>query len=289
MSSVIVGNAVKREGGASIRSSGGVLVYECQYSYIVQATSKSEDYLVVLNTPGLPVVGTTVEPTGYAVCTAKVGTRRAENPLLWDIVCDFSSEVEEKSGGDDGSGNNSGGGSDPADWIPIYETKFEPYQEVVTKDFAGAAVANSAGQPFANGMTITKFLPVWEFYQFESAAVTDEEIIGRTDIVNSAAFKGRAEKTLHCTVTSSVIGRYYGALRRLTQYRLRYKSDKWTHKRLDVGTVYLDAGSLKAYIKDGQVINGPLDGSGARQADGTDPAILEFDMFEAKSFSFLRT
>lgn len=283
MATSIRSNSVKREGSAKIRSSKGTPVYECSYSYIVVATTVDEDYLDVLSTAGLPIVGVTVEPTGFAICTSKVGTRRAENPKIWDIVCDFSSEIEDTSG--------SGGdpSSDPETWVPIYETKFERYQEIVTRDFAGNAITNSAGQTFANGMTIGRYLPVWEFYQIEASSVSDETIIARTEVVNSSTFKGRAAKTLLCTVLSSVIGRYYGQLRRLTQYQLKYKAEKWTHKRADVGTLRLNtSGDLVPYEVDGMVVNGNLDGSGAAVADGDPPAILEFEMFNPVSFSFLR-
>lgn len=283
MSTSVRGNTVKREGSARIRSSKGTPVYECSYSYIVEATAKDEDYLDVLATAGLPVVGVTVEPSGFAVCTSKVGARRAENPKLWDVVCDFSSEI------DDTSGSEGDPASDPETWVPLYETKFERYQEVVTRDFAGVAIANSVGQAFPNGMTITKHIPIWEFYQIESAGLSDETVIGRSDVVNSSTFKGRAAKTLLCVVLSSVIGRYYGALRRLTRYQLKYKPDKWTHKRLDVGTLRFNlSNELVAYEIDNQVVSGGLDGTGAAVDEGDPPAVLEFDMHNAISFSFLR-
>jgi hypothetical protein len=87
-----------------------------------------------------------------------------------------------------------------------------------------------------------------------------------------------------------VIGFYYGRLRRLTQYRIIYNVRNWTDKRLDTGTVYLDAGALKAYTDaDGNVIEGALNGSGAKQAAGTAPAIRTFDKFPTIDFNtFLR-
>lgn len=286
MSTSIVGNTVKREGSARIRSNKGTPVYECSYSYIIQATAKDEDYLDVLATTGLPIVGVTVEPSGFAICTSKVGTRRTDNPKIWDITCEFSSEI------DDSSGSGGDPSSDPETWVPLYETKFERYQEVVTRDFSGTTIANSAGQPFPNGMTISRYLPVWEFFQIEASSVTDANVLARSEVVNTSTFKGCAAKTLLCTVLSSVIGRYYGTLRRLTLYQLKYKADKWTHKRQDVGTVFKSAAPVELYdytSEDGTIICGPLDGSGGKQTAGTAAAILEFDMYQAVSFSFLRT
>jgi hypothetical protein len=115
-------------------------------------------------------------------------------------------------------------------------------------------------------------------------------MLTRDEVVNSTPFKGRAAKTLLCTITSSVIGFYYGRLRRLTQYRIIYNLRDWRDKRLDTGTVYLDAGTLKAYTDaDGNVIEGALNGSGAKQTAGTAPAIRYFDKFATIDFNtFLR-
>lgn len=89
---------------------------------------------------------------------------------------------------------------------------------------------------------------------------------------------------------SSVIGYYYGARRRLTRYSMRYNSKTWRHKRLDVGTVYLDAGAHKPYLDDaGNVILGGLNGSGGKVTVGDPPAVLNFDLHTAVDFSsFLR-
>lgn len=298
MSSSVVGSSVKREGSARIRSNKGTPVYECSYSYIVECSAKDESYSSVLATSGLPLVGITVEPSGLAVCTSKVGTRRESNPFYWDIVCEFSSEI------DDSSGSGGDPTSDPTTWVPIYETRFERYQEVVTQDFSGTTIANSASQPFPNGITVTRHIPVWEFFQIEASSVTDNQILGRIDVVNSSTFtrggSSYAAKTLLCNVLSSVIGRYYGTLRRLTQYQVKYKADKWTHKRFDVGNLWQKQ-SLTTLIpiEEASPIPIPLDGNGrpAGGYDGTSdrptktpsaPAILEFDIYDAVSFSFLR-
>jgi hypothetical protein len=198
-------------------------------------------------------------------------------------LCEFSSQVDESQSNQDPS-------TDPSEWIPIYETKFERISENVSKDIDGDAVANSAGQPFETGIILSRFIPVWEFFQFESATVTDETIIGRNEKLNNGTFRGRAEKTLLLTVMSSVVGFYYGQRRRLTQYQLKYNQRTWRHKRLDVGTVYLLNNKHEDYLSEkGTVMLGGLDGSGAKVAVGDAPAVLEFDIYESISFSFLRT
>ena len=116
-------------------------------------------------------------------------------------------------------------------------------------------------------------------------------MIDRNEVVNSATFQGRAAKTLLCNVMSSVIGYYYGARRRLTKYSLRYNVATWQHKRLDVGTVYLSAGTHLPYLDaSGNVMLGGLNGLGAKVTPGNAPSVLAFDMYTAVAFAtFLRT
>jgi hypothetical protein len=281
MANTILGET--RPAQISIRSNGGIPLLDETYHFLVRAESKNTSRLLVVTTPGLPVVGVTVSSFGFSVCKSKVAVRRENQADLWDVTCEFSSEVDEKQSNQDPS-------SDPSTWVPIYETKFERVQMVVTRDYAGTAIANSAGQPFPNGMTITRKLPQWEFYQFEPASVSDETVIARSETTNSGAFKGRPARTLLCVVLSSQLGFYYGTRLRFTRYSLTYDVLKWTHKRLDVGTVYLSGSDHLPYLDDsGNVMEGGLNGSGAKVTVGDPPSILEFDMYNAIDFStFLR-
>ena len=273
----------QREGKSSIRSSGGLPVLDETYYHLVIADSTTADRLSVLATPGVPIPGFTTSAWGGAICKHVEATRRPDQIRYWDIVSEFSSDVDERQ-------SSFNPRTDPVTWIPTYETKFERLQENMTKDADGTAVANSAGQPFENGIIRARFIPMWEFFQFESADLTDEQVLDRNEVVNDATFRGRLEKTLLCTVMSSVVGYYYGARRRLTRYSLRYNKQTWIHKRLDVGTVYLDAGAHKPYLDSaGNVMLGGLDGTGAKVTIGDPPAVLEFDQYPAIAFdSFLR-
>lgn len=273
----------KRDGEARLSNSNGSPVYEETWHFTIVADYATQPkHEILVNTPGFPIPGITTSAGGFAQCKSTSATRRTENSLYWDATAMFSSEVREGQ-------NNQNPTTNPVEWVPVYETKFERLQEVVTKDQSGNTVANSAAQPFEVGLTITRFIPVWDFFQFESASISDEEIIDRNEVVNSAEFKGRAAKSLLCVVNSSVIGFYFGQRRRLTGYSLKYNERLWTHKRLDVGTQYLDSGSRKDYLSDdGSIMLGALDGSGGKQAAGTDPAVLEFDIYPTNSFSFLR-
>ncbi len=280
MATVLVGE--QSEGKSSLRSSGGLPVLDETFHFLVRADSVNEDRVNVLYTAGLPWVNVSVSSYGSAVCRSVDAVRRSDQRKLWDVTATFSSEVTESQGGQDSS-------EEPTEWVPIYETKFERLQENVTKDTNGDAVANSAGQPFANGIIRSRFIPIWEFYQFESATLTDEQVIERNEVVNSATFKGRPARTLLCTVMSSVVGFYYGRKLRLTRYALRYNKKNWRDKRIDLGTLYLDGGQLKPYLVKGVVVLGGLNGSGGKVATGTKPSVLEFALYEEVAFAdFLR-
>lgn len=272
----------KRTGSARIRSSNGIPLVDESYEYTVQGAAGEGRISILENTPGLPRVGLSITAEGGAVCKTADAQRREGNALIWDVTAEFSSEVDESQQNPDPSTN-------PEAWIPVRETKSERIQEVVTTDQSGDAIANSAGQSFANGLTITRLIPVWEFFQIESAGITDETILGRSEVVNESTYKGKAAKTWLLTVLSSVVGYYYGQPRRLTRYSIKYNHKTWQHKRLDVGTVWKDGSNLEPYEDNkGNIINGPLNGTGGKQAAGTAPAILTFDQFAVSDFAFLR-
>jgi len=279
MATTLLGEA--RSGDGYLRSNNGMPSYEETWHYIVESDTEFENRANVILTPGLPSINVTPSPSGVGVCRGVRCNRRDGNPRIWDVTVEFSSEVADQTSSADPS-------TDPETWIPIYETKFERLQEIVTKDYSDVAISNSAGQPFQTGLTVSRFIPCWEFFQLESAGLSDEVIIARNETMNSTAFRGRAAKTLLLTVMSSVVGYYYGQPRRLSRYSLKWNFRKWTHKRLDVGTVFLDGSDLKPYLDNGtppNVILGPLNGSGAKGTAGDPPAILEFDMYNSIDFT----
>ena len=281
----IVDNSELREGSGKIRKRGGGPVLEETYHYLVQADHKTQTRAeILLLTVGLPKLGDP-GPFGATVCVDVTADRDQENPLYWRCTAEFSSEIEDGSGAPE---NNSGQPFTPEAWIPEYETKYEIINETSNKDASGTTIANSAGLPFETGIVLPRHIPIWEFYQFEPATVTDEQVIERSEVVNGSTFKGKAAKTLLCVVLSSVRGRYFGQRRRLTQYQLKYNKNDWRHKRRDVGTQYKSGTTLITFVADNSVYLGALNGSGGAQAVGTPPAIREFDVYATSDFSFLR-
>lgn len=263
MTHQLIGEA--RQGGFSVKSSGGVPTLVETYEFRVKADSINASRLSVSFTPGLPIVNQTVSAFGLTTCRSKDATRDPINPLYWDVTCEFSSEVEENQD----RGGASEFGSDPTEWLPIYETRFERMTEIVNVDVNGDPITNSLDEMFPEGMSRSRFIPIWTFFQFEAPTVTDETIIERNETVNSAIFRGRAVKTMLCTVVKSTIGFYYGQRLRFTQYELRYNVRTWQLKRLDMAS-------------DGTGLNG----SGVAAVGA--PAVLTFDQFASSDFAFLR-
>ena len=269
-------------GSVELAIKNGGPVWRQSQSYRVEADSDDPPYSGILLTSGLPIPMTTFTDDGLMICQSLGADRIPKHRRLWEVTAEFSSDVEQ-------SQNT----QFPEEWVPVYELKKERVQEPSFTDASGNAIINSAGQTFPQGIILTRYLPVWEFFQFEPASLSDEQMLTRDEVVNSTVFKGRAAKTLLCTITSSVIGFYYGRLRRLTQYRIIYNVRDWTDKRLDTGTVYLDGGVQKPYTvgtaPNEVVIEGSLNGSGAKQTAGVAPAIRVFDKFPTIDFNtFLR-
>lgn len=269
----------------------GQTVIEETYNYIVEADSKSDNKFLVSQCQGLPKVGLSASPSGLTVCKSISGQRRAENPKIWDFSCNFSSEVDENTG--DATGLN------PESWVPVRRTLFEKIETQEFADIDGKVFATSANEPFADGITRFRFLPVWEFDQFEDATVTDEDIIDRTEKVNDATYLGYDPNTLLIRVVDSTLGFFYRRRLRLTRYRVIYKSDTWNLKVLDKGEWYLDANNERIPFPDGVGRGdwiGFLDGAGnpVQFADPKNPdpnefVYLEFKMYEEINFnSFLR-
>lgn len=276
----------KREGEVSLTSrEGGLVTIDETYHYIVRADTVADDRQYVSQCPGLPIVGQTLSAGGLAICKTKTGRRRSENALIWDFTCSFSSEVEEN----DQTGSQPG--VDPQAWIPVRKTTFERIETVEFFDTAGNAAKASNGEWYKEGIRRRRWLPVWEFSQFESASITDEDMADRNETVNASTFKGKAAKTLLLTIVDSTVGFYYGQRRRWTQYRIVYNKDTWREKRIDYGSYYLDGSGNPQVFTDKKGLPLPfgyLDNSGGLRAANLAPLTNNFDVFATDSWSFLR-
>lgn len=271
--------------------------------------------LDILTTIDLPIPNVTPSPSGLGTCTGMTASRSDSNVLIWDVTATFSSKAEN---GNESSDPN----TDPTTWVPLRETYLEPYETVLLSAVDGKPFVNGVGVPSASAPSQPKDNIRWDFAQIESAAVTDEEIAERNNTINNAAFKGRLKHTLLLKVRRSVIGRYYGTLRRLTEYSLVWNKDNWHRKFANVGNTFKFDGKIYPYRYQSDpdtIVVGPLGSknyaynedldsaaglpSGGTNpgtgpvADGadvfavpTDPVLyyIERRVYEESDFSFLR-
>lgn len=275
----------RREGSGRVRKNGKRLVYEESWRafYLAEDADMRRDQ--VLQAAGVPRVGLTVSPGGYAVCESVDADRDPGEPKLWHLSMDFSSDVQE-----DPSGANESQSGDPTTWIPIASANFETYQWYSVEDRNGNAFANSAGTPFTSSLPLPRTLIRYDFEQFEPPSTKLDAISERNESINSAEFLGKAARTLRLTVKEATLGFYYGYKVWRVAYSLLYKKDDWKHKVYDIGPHYLDGGGDPVAFKTKPPFEQPyfgfLTSSGTASAT---PTIKEFDIFEEKNFSdFLR-
>ena len=282
MASQIVGE--QRGGKASLKDGGeSGLSFSSSVDFLVvtddKYTTREE---VLLNTPGLPVVGLSYGPLN-ARCTSKDATRRKENPLYWDVSCSFETGKEKNRQDPENPSD------DPTTWIPVFVIdSFTTRERPLTVDKTPASAGNvnfgttgpykpqnSARQPFEDPLTEQITLCQFSFTQFENPSQDINDIMDRNDTVNETTFAGRAARTLLLNVARAELGFYGGYAAWRVEYRVTYDPDTWDEKRLDVGSCYLASGVQKPYedeISSYRIV-GFLNGSGAKASA---PAVLTF-------------
>ena len=248
-----------RQAGIYLALKNGVATVRERWYYKVKGASRTESRDSIVSTSGLPTVGVDVNPAGTALCTGKDAERNPENPFYWDVTCEYSSEVNDNTGA-------TGGGADPYTWVPIRETFLQPHKVFKCKAKNSKPFTNGAGMALSSYPEQSIDILRWDFVQFENpATVTDSVIALRNDAINNASFLSMAKHTLLLTVRKSVVGYYYGAARRFTEYSLTYNPENWHEKVANVGTTFKNAsGQICDYIfydtknPEGTIVLGPL-------------------------------
>lgn len=243
MGARVLENSTKRSGKTTVRAQNGFPIVEEVYDFFVVADAVDEPFESVRTATGLPRVGTVWKD--FLTVSSIDAQRRDNAAKYWDVSVTLSTNIED--------GSQSGGydpKSDPTTWTPVRETKLERIEDAIIKDKDNRVLKNSAGQGFESALAVGRYIPVWEFYQFEPASVTDETIADRCESINKVAFKGKAKHTLLLNVESSTIGFYFGRRIRLTTYTCKYNKENWNVKRVDGGTYYLDSSGNRKPFKD---------------------------------------
>ena len=285
MASEIVGE--KRGGSGSIkRGEGNSLTFTSSVTFLVVTDSKSvtrEE--VLLQTPGLPIVGLLYGPY-QLVCTSKSCTRSEINPLYWDVVCEFESNKEDQKQDDNNPSEN------PTTWIPVFKVdSFTTKEKIIIKDRTtptAKTISNSAETPFETPLTETKTLAQFSFVQFENPAQDLKTLMDRNDSVNKTTFAGRAARTLLLELSGAELGYFGGFNAWRVAYKCTYDPDTFDVKMLDVGPVTL-AGQRCVDVN-GIPIIGNLDGSGNQVSAGTAPYEITFRIKKEIEFAdFIRS
>jgi len=286
MPSEIVGE--KRGGSGSIkRGESNSLTFTSSVTFLVVTDSKSvtrEE--VLLQTPGLPIVGLLYGPY-QLVCTSKSCTRSEVNPLYWDVVCEFESNKEDQEQDENNPSEN------PTTWVPIFKVdSFTTKEKIITEDRTtptAKKIANSAGTAFETPLTETKSLAQFSFVQFENPAQDLKTLMDRNDSVNKTTFAGRAARTLLLELSGAELGYFGGFQAWRISYKCTYDPDTFDVKLLDVGPT--NKFGRRCFDLDGITpIIGNLDGSGNQVAAGDPPEELTFRIKKEIEFAdFIRT
>ncbi len=276
MATVLKG--VQKGKGGSVRKSGANVVYTERRRYVVLSDQRNESVLNVLATVGLPrVMLTTIPDTDdQCICTGLDPKQDEGSPYVWFVDADFSTESEKQE---------TDGDPDPTTWVPVYSGKVESYPEVLYKDFSSPRrpYLNSAGDKFPEPLILQRPIIVYDFFQYEPAAITDVEIGDRNDTINSASHRGFAARTLKLSVTSFERGFFFGHSLVRINYSVAYKQDTWLNRPLDMGYSHKISGVRHPTDK---IV--ALNPDGTAKPDSADPDVLEFKSHREISFSFLR-
>ena len=207
----------KIEGGVRSRYSQGIVEFEQDYHFTVEADHKYQNRFDILECPGLPRTGLTT--IGQLMCKSVNADKEPLRPTRWHVVCMFSSRVEE------GTAPSTPQQGNPTDWIPYGQVNFEPLEEVYKRDLDGKPFVNTAGIPFNEGLIIQRRIASVDFVQFEKLGnqSTLDTILGRAGTINSEPFLNREKYAWLLQVNNARIGTFYGLRCVFVDYTLSYK------------------------------------------------------------------
>jgi hypothetical protein len=169
---------------------------------------------------------------------------------------------------------------------------FNKFERVVWVDQDGNAIRNSAGDPFAEPVTIDDSRPVIVVTRNEDVNAFNVTLAGEyQDTVNQAVWNGFPSRTVKCTEIRTSEERK-DPTTALWYYEVNYvfevKWETWSRFILDQGFAYLDGSTREPFLdSDKQPVSDPklLDGTGAELPDGDPPVTLEFRVYPDADFN----
>jgi hypothetical protein len=184
----------------------------------------------------------------------------------------------------------------PLDWPPIYWYETEDRDIVVTQDINGIPIVNSAGESFADPVTVTDRQRILVVERREAMASYDDHFAdGFRNRRNDAAWNGWSTHEVLCQKIIAPKPEYDSNAQvwyRVIQYRFGIDTKYlWNKVILDVGYGFLDGSTppkvVRIMDKTGQPLSEPskLDGSGHVLASTGTPNFITFEVIEEADFS----
>jgi hypothetical protein len=223
---------------------------------------------------------------------------------FWRATAKCSNEPQD--GGESGTGNigsndgtistaptspaQSGGSTAPADRAWTISFGVKEYTELMTKDVAGTKVTTKAGQPIP--LEVTRRNPTISITKWstESAATLFAKVETLVGSINDDSFLGFAPGKLMCTEYKPTTVYENGSYIWQVNVTLELNRKGWNPVEVThAGTVAKAGGGELKQVTDasGQPISSPvlLDADGYQAEPGTDPPPLEFEAYEATTFT----
>lgn len=188
-----------------------------------------------------------------------------ESPFFWRVTITYSSEPINKEDKDTEENE------DPLDRPPRISIDREQFEIPVFEDREGEAILNSAGDPYIDPI-------VWPASRkrynvvYNAAAIPTwhDDLEGKTNDGNVTITKGATAKTydedqlLYMPGPISDLKEENGVAYMEIGFSLLVKRETWTVRMLDNGYQYLDSGTKKVIVIEGDRPTDPqlLDGSG---------------------------
>ena len=254
--------------------------WSCTY-YVLGDTSEREDDITL--TPGLPILYE-VYFNGY--CTGKNLTEvtAVEGGYLWEIKCDFSSQIDGE--------------------IPVVDISWDidEKEEVIKYDaISGIPILNSAGEPITTTSPFS--IPVLSLTRIE-ATFSGTRIIQYNNHINLYPFFGAPG---YCALMMGPTARkkiVQGVAKWEVNYRVKFnlkinpqtlQPQGWRHFLLDHGTRFktgTDDDGNPTYEKfktdtEKDEDTGNLDGAGNKLAEGSPEVYLGYNKFMIANFNDL--
>jgi hypothetical protein len=261
--------------------------------YKVQSDDKTDGPYVVLTAPGLPqpgnFVGSGASIAFFQTATANRETRTASGGAVWKVTVQY--------GPYDWTTATPLG--DPSNFPIRFRWEIEEFERPSIKDVTGAAILNSAGQPFGEPVMVEDSRRVLLVVRNEPVAGFDPILADSfANTLNAAVWNGAAAKTVKAKPIVTGDQQYSQELQGWffpVTYRFHYRAEGWQAELVDQGFAELVAGSPPKLrvLKDleGQDLKEPalLNGSGVRLTNPSpgNEVYLAYDVYRTADFSLL--